>query len=95
MTVLRDIVNEANWYARAPNRNGTLLGGRKWKLLTMQEFKVFLAITLYMAMKQQSSVRSYLHLLPNIFHHPLLSKLLFKNWYELLTKCFPLEDLGD
>ena len=90
--MLRDIVNETNRYARAPDRNGKLPRGMNWKLLTIQEFKVFLAITLYICMKQQPNIRSYWYSLPSIFHCPIISRLLSKNLYELLTKCFHLKN---
>ena len=76
LTMLRGIVNETNQYARAPDRNGKLPGRMNWKLLTVQEFKVFLAITLYMGMKRQPNVRSYWYSFPSIFHCPVISKLL-------------------
>ena len=94
LTMLRGIVNETNRYARAPDRNGKLPGRMNWKLLTVQEFKVFLAITLYMGMKRQPNVQSYWYSFPSIFHCPVISKLLSKNQYELLTKCFHLRDPG-
>ena len=88
--MLLDIVAETNRYARAINGAGKLPGGENWKDLTLPEFKVFLAITLYMGMRKQPNVKSYWMKSPSIFHCSIISNLLSRDRFMVLTKCFHL-----
>ena len=41
-----------NWYATMVDDEGHVLGGVRWKPLTIAKLKFFLAITLYMGMQK-------------------------------------------
>ena len=88
--MLLNIVAETNGYARAIDRARKLPGGENWKDLTLPEFKVFLAITLYMGMRKQPNVKSYWMKSPSIFHCSIISNLLSRGRFMVLTKCFHL-----
>ena len=88
--MLLDIVVETNRYARAIDGAGKLPSGKNWKDLTLAKFKVFLAITLYMGMRKQPNVKSYWMKSPSIFHCSVISNVLSRDRFMVLTKCFHL-----
>jgi hypothetical protein len=87
-TILQDIVNETNRYATSRNGDGILPGGAGWQLLTVAEFKAWLAIWLYMGMKRHPNMKSYWMKEGSIFHCPIISKTMSRDRFKALTRCF-------
>jgi hypothetical protein len=85
---LRDIVNETNQYATSRTSEGVIPGGDHWALLTVAEFKAWLAIWLYMDMKWQPNMKSYWMKEGSVFHCPIISKLMTRDQFMALTICF-------
>jgi len=69
---MHHIVIETNQYAIFVNNNNKTYGGDNWEPLTTMEFKVFIAITLYMGIKRQPNVKTYWQKLVLFFHCPTI-----------------------
>ena len=60
-TLLHKIVKETNHYTiQLLDVQGNSMGGPKWMNLTIARLKAFLAIHMYMGMKRQPNMKSYL-----------------------------------
>jgi hypothetical protein len=73
--ILREIVNETNWYATSRTSDGELPRSASWELFKIAELKAWLAIWLYMGMKKQPNMKSYLKE-GSVFHCPIISKIM-------------------
>ena len=57
--ILRKIINKTNCYATLRTSKGGIPRDVAWNLFTEVEFKAWLAIWLYMDIKQQPNMKSY------------------------------------
>jgi len=91
VSISQTIVEETNYYATRVNMDENIYGGPQWELVSL-ESKTFIAIVLYMGMKQQPNVKTYWHKKGSIFHCPTISSLMFCNRFQLLTRCLHVTD---
>jgi hypothetical protein len=88
-TVERRIVRETNRYASEvlDNTNGNTRRGLQWTPLGLQEFRAYIAMTLFMGVKKLPSTRLYWSRNEALFHCSVISQLMTRERYELITRC--------
>ena len=69
-------MRESNQYAIVDMGDGKTIGGRMWKEVTVPELKYFIAISLYIGMERQSSLKSYQSKKDCIFYCPAISSFM-------------------
>jgi hypothetical protein len=85
-TILRDIVNETNRYARQDDGAGGTMEGRRWEQLTMAGLKAFMAIHIYIGLKKQPNLKTYwMH--DSIFHCDTISNIFTRQRFQDLRRC--------
>jgi hypothetical protein len=93
VTLLLKIVIETNRYASHPlDAIGNTMEGRNWVPITIPELKAFLAIHMYMGMKQQSNVQSYWAKEGSIFHYHTISNIMSRDRFRALRRCLHITD---
>jgi hypothetical protein len=85
----RRIVRETNCYASEviDDKTGATRGGLDWTPLQLEEFRAFLAICLLMGLKKLPSKRLYWSRDEPLFRCPIISQLMTRDRYELITRC--------
>jgi hypothetical protein len=85
----RYIVRESNRYASEvlDVQARATRGGLEWKPLCLDEFRAYIAICLFMGLKKLPSRRLYWSKDEALFQCPLISHLMTRNRYELITRC--------
>jgi hypothetical protein len=54
--------------------------------LTIPGLKAFIAVLLYMGMKRQPNRKSYCQKEGSVFHCPIISNIMTRQWFEALTR---------
>jgi hypothetical protein len=82
-------VRETNRYASEiiDNKDGRTRGGLQWTPLTLSKFWAYISICLFMGVKKLPSTRNYWSSQNPILHCPVISALLTRDRYELITRC--------
>jgi hypothetical protein len=85
----RRIVRETNRYASkiVDVKAGRTRGGLEWSPLGMEEFPAYLSICLLMGLKKLPCTRLYWARYEPLFHCPVISQTLTRDWYEQITRC--------
>jgi hypothetical protein len=83
-TLLKKIVIETNRYATHPlDAMDNTMGGRKWVNISIAELKAFLAIHMYMGMKQQPNI----HIYWEKEGCPIISNIITRERFKQLWRC--------
>jgi hypothetical protein len=87
--LLWKIIRETNWYALEiiDDKAGTTRGGIKWTPLGLDEFQAYISICLQMGLKKLLCRRLYWSRDEPLFHCPIISQLLTRDRFELITRC--------
>jgi hypothetical protein len=84
----RRIVRETNRYAsKVIEKDGATKDGHDWTPLVLEEFRAYLAICLFMGLKRLPSKRLYWSRGEPLFHCLVISQILTRDHYELITQC--------
>jgi hypothetical protein len=86
-TPLRKICIQTNRYATTMDGDGNVLGGRRWRHLSIAGLKAFFAISMFMGLKKQPNTKTYWEREGGFFHCPMISRIFSCNCFQQITRC--------